>query len=506
MAVQIQKIGIIGVGTMGAGIAQIAIQSGHDVVLFDAKGGAAEQAYEKLAKTLSTLADKGKFSHEKVAEDIAHLSIAAQLSDLKACDLIIEAIVENLEIKQQLMQQLEQIVKPTTILASNTSSLSITAIAANCREPERIAGYHFFNPVPLMKVVEVIEGFNTRTDILDALTQLSIKMGHRPVRAKDTPGFIINHAGRAFGSEAYAILNENVTPFYEIDRIYRDGIGFKMGPFELGDLTGMDVSHPVSESIYAQYYQEARYRPSVITRQRFIAKQLGRKTGKGFYDYTSGLKQGDVAAVWRAKQVHYPSVWLATDYSDDRQALMQYLQKFNLQIEQTERPSADVLILIACYGEDATAAAIRYQVAPEQVVCIDLLYGLDKHRTLMPSFVTRPELTQMAHSIFNLDGVSLSVIAESVGFVAQRALAMIVNLGCEIAQQGVASVEDINIAVKLGLGYPYGPIEWGDQLGAEKILRILDRMTAITRDPRYRPSPWLRRRVQLHLPLIHTPH
>lgn len=164
----------------------------------------------------------------------------------------------------------------------------------------------------------------------------------------------------------------------------------------------------------------------------------------------------------------YPSVWLGTEYSEDRQVLEQYLQQFNIQIEQTDAPSADALILIATYGEDATSAAVRYQVSPQQVVCIDLLYGLNKHRTLMPTFVTKAELVNAAQSIFNLDGVTASTIQESVGFVAQRALAMIVNLGCDIAQQGVATVEDINVAVKLGLGYPYGPIEWGDVLGAEK--------------------------------------
>ena len=168
--------------------------------------------------------------------------------------------------------------------------------------------------------------------------------------------------------------------------------------------------------------------------------------------------------------------------------------------------SIDVTAKDITYGEDATSAALRYQVAPEQLVCIDLLYGLNKHRTLMPSFVTQDKYIKTAQSIFNLDGISNSVIQESVGFVAQRVLAMIVNLGCDIAQQGIATVEDINVAVKLGLGYPYGPIEWGDVLGADKILKILDRMTAITRDQRYRPSPWLRRRVQLGLPLVHSSH
>lgn len=506
MSRNIQKIGVIGVGTMGAGIAQIAIQSGHDVILFDAKAGAAFTAHEKLAKTLTTLAEKGKFSHEKAQQDLAHLSIAETLDGLHSCDLIIEAIIENLQIKQDLMQQLEKVVAPNTIIASNTSSLSITAIAATSQHPERIAGYHFFNPVPLMKVVEVIQGFNTQADVVEALTELSKKMGHRPVQAKDTPGFIINHAGRAFGSEAYAILTENVTPFYDIDRIYRDGIGFKMGPFELGDLTGMDVSHPVSESIYHQYYEEPRYRPNVNTRQRFIAKQLGRKTGKGFYDYTTGEKVGDIAPVHTERLAEYPKVWLHADFEKDRQILVQYLHQHQIDLDDAAQPSAESLILIANYGEDATSAAVRLKLPAQRVVCIDLLYGFEKHRTLMPSMLTQDRYIQAARSLFNLDGQHLSVIKESVGFVAQRALAMIVNLGCDIAQQNIASVDDINAAVKLGLGYPFGPIEWGDVLGAEKILLILDRMSAISHDPRYRPSPWLRRRVQLHLPLIHQIH
>jgi len=504
MSIQIQQIGIIGTGTMGAGIAQIAIQSGHDVILFDAKAGAAEQAREKLGKTLNTLASKGKFSQEKANQDLSHLSIATELEQLKNCDLIVEAIVENLEVKQQLMQQLESLVGTQTILASNTSSLSITAIAAGCKRPEQIVGYHFFNPVPLMKVVEVIQGFNTREDIVDALMQLSVKMGHHPVKAQDTPGFIINHAGRAFGSEAYAMLIENVASVSELDRIYRDGIGFKMGPFELVDLTGMDVSHPVSESIYHQYYEEARYRPSVITRQRYIAKQLGRKTGKGFYDYTTGEKQGEDSAVFVEKLDHYPTVWIAADLEKDQSILKDYLEQQGIMLETGPEPSEQALVLIASYGEDATTAALRYQVNPKQVVCIDLLYGFNKHRTLMPTLITDSKHKTAAHSIFNLDGTSLSMIQESTGFVAQRVLAMIVNLGCDIAQQGVASVEDINAAVRLGLGYPYGPIEWGDKLGADKILLILDRMSAISRDPRYRPSAWLRRRVQLKLPLVTT--
>lgn len=230
----IKKIAIIGVGVMGSGIAQIAAQSGHITYLYDAKAGAAQQAKQQLAITFQKLLDKNKITTEYADAANANLLIANELHDLKDCDLIVEAIVERLDIKQSLMSQLEAIVPETTILASNTSSLSITAIASNCKHPERVAGYHFFNPVPLMKVVEVIQGLKTDPKHIETLNQLSRVLGHRPVVAKDTPGFIINHAGRAYGTEALKILNENVTDISEIDRILRDGVGFRMGPFEIG--------------------------------------------------------------------------------------------------------------------------------------------------------------------------------------------------------------------------------------------------------------------------------
>ena len=274
MSDQIETIAVIGVGVMGSGIAQIAAQSGHITYLYDAKAGAAEQAKAKLAVTFQKLVEKNKISTEQAQAANDNLLIAEQLEDLKNCDLIVEAIIERLDIKQSLMKQLEEIVPEKTILASNTSSLSITAIAANCQHPERVVGYHFFNPVPLMKVVEVIQGLKTDPRIVDTLNELSRTFGHRPVVAKDTPGFIINHAGRAYGTEALKILNENVSDISEIDRILRDGVGFRMGPFELMDLTGLDVSHPVMESIYHQYYEEARYRPNPLTKQMLDAKQL----------------------------------------------------------------------------------------------------------------------------------------------------------------------------------------------------------------------------------------
>lgn len=504
MTYDIKSMAVIGVGIMGSGIAQIAAQSGRITYLYDTKAGAAEQAKDKLAATFQKLVDKNKITTEQAAAANKNLVVAHQLEDLKDCDLIVEAIIERLDIKQSLMQQLEAVVSEHTILASNTSSLSITAIAANCNKPERVAGFHFFNPVPLMKVVEVIQGLKTDPAIIQALMELSRAFGHRPVVAKDTPGFIINHAGRAYGTEALKILNENVCDISEIDRILRDGVGFRMGPFELMDLTGLDVSHPVMESIYHQYYGEARYKPNPLTKQMLEAKQLGRKVKQGFYNYATGEKTGEQPAQFVERLAQYPKVWIAADFPEDKKQLEAYLTQQNIDIDSNPEPQTDSLCLLACYGEDTTRAAIRLRVNPEQAIAIDMIYGIAKHRTLMPSLVTKTEYRQAAHSIFNLDGGMVSMIAESIGFVAQRVLAMVINLGCDIAQQNIATVDDINAAVRLGLGYPFGPIEWGDQVGREKILLILNRITALTHDPRYRPSPWLQRRVALHLPLTFT--
>lgn len=504
MEARINNIGVIGAGIMGIGIVQIAIQANHPVYLYDAQPNAAKNAYEKLTATFSRLVEKNKISQTEREQALSNLHIVEDIQELHACDLIIEAIIEKLDIKQTLMKQLESIVSPQCILASNTSSLSITEIAAECQYPERVAGYHFFNPVPLMKVVEVIQGLHTDTQILEQLSELARNMGHRPVRTKDTPGFIINHAGRAYGTEALKILTENVASIAEIDLILKKSLGFKMGPFELLDLTGLDVSHPVMLSIYNQYYQEPRYRPNVLTQQMLTGKKLGRKTSEGFYTYIDQVKQEiEVVQKYSAHRHGLKTVWLSTEFNDDFEKLSAYLAQQNIQINPNIQPDAEDLILIANYGDDATHSALRLGVNPEQVVCIDMLGNFEQCRTLMPSLITKPQMIEAALDLFSQPDCETLVIDESLGFVSQRVLAMVVNLACDMAQQQIATVEDINAAVKLGLGYPFGPIEWGDVIGKEKILRILERISSISHDPRYRPSPWLQRRCKLNVSLMH---
>ncbi|MGD9699609.1 3-hydroxyacyl-CoA dehydrogenase [Acinetobacter sp.] len=500
----IQTMALIGTGIMGMGIAQIAAQAGIKVRLFDAKPGAAEQGLEKLKVTLEKLALKGKLTEQQLADTLARFVVLEKIEEVAGVDLVVEAIIENLEIKQNLFKQLEAIVAETTILASNTSSLSVTAIASNLEHQGRLAGFHFFNPVPLMKIVEVIAGLATDEHVVADLLELAQKMGHFGVRTKDTPGFIVNHAGRAYSTEALKILGECVTSVSEIDRILREGAGFRMGPLELFDLTALDVSHPVMESIFNQYYQEARYRPSALTRQMLVGKKVGRKVGEGFYKYVDGVKINEAPRQTVPQVSTFSPVWIKADLEQDATILKNYLQAQELTLDTAEKPAADSLILLATYGEDTTTAALRFGVDATRAVSIDMLTDFNKHRTLMPSIATNKTYTDQAHAIFAANDHGISVIDESIGFVAQRVLTMVINLACDIAQQGIATAADIDKAVKLGLGYPYGPISWGDVLGAQRILMILERMTTNTGDPRYRPSPWLQRRARLNLSLLHT--
>lgn len=494
-------LGIIGTGAMGRGICQIAAAAGIKVVITDARPGAAEEAKNFVADMLAKLVAKQKMTAEAQQAAVNNIVIASGegYRDFAGCDVIVEAIVENLEAKRQLFAALEEVVAENCILATNTSSLSVTAIAAKCKRPERVAGFHFFNPVPLMKIVEVAAGVLTAEWVVEALLKLGERMGHYAARTADTPGFLVNHAGRGFGTEALRVVSEGVADFVTVDRLMRDVAGFRMGPFELFDLTGLDVSHPVMESIYDQFYQEPRFRPSPITRQRLEAGVLGRKTGRGFYLYEGGQMQ--TPAETPAPQAAPVKVWVSRAEADGHRAVTELLTKLGADLDNGERPSAESLCIVTPLGQDTTTAALEQGLDPQRTVAVDTLFGLDKRRTLMTNPATRPELRDAAHALLARDGVPVSVIRDSAGFVVQRIVATIVNIACEIAQMRIAEPQAINRAVQLGLGYPFGPLAFGDHLGAKRILRILEAMYAFYGDPRYRPSPWLKRRALLGLPL-----
>ena len=508
MSVDIQSpslcIGIVGTGAMGRGIAQIAAQAGIRVLLFDALHGAAASARETVVATLGKLADKGKIPAEALAAATGKLEVVAKLDELASAQVIVEAIVENLDVKQKVFQQLEDIIGAECILATNTSSLSVTSIAAACKRPERVAGFHFFNPVPLMKIVEVIDGLLTAPWACEALLALGRRMGHTAVAARDTPGFIVNHAGRGFVTEALRILGEGVTDFWEIDRIMREAAGFRMGPFELMDLTGLDVSQPVMESIYHQYYEEPRYRPSALAAQRLAGGLLGRKTGRGFYAYANGkpeaMPQMPVPAAKPAR------IWVSQTHPKWADVLREIATAAGVIVETDYLPSDEALCIVTPLGADATTCCVGQGLDPRRSVAIDCLFGIaagsSPRRTLMTTPLTTAAMRDAAHALFAADGSPVSLIHDSAGFVAQRIVACIVNIGCDIAQQRVAEPADIDRAVTLGLAYPKGPLAFGDALGARSVLAILEAMQDFYGDPRYRPSPWLKRRALLGVSLL----
>jgi 3-hydroxybutyryl-CoA dehydrogenase len=500
---EIHTLGIVGSGAMGRGIAQIAALGGLTVRLFDSKAEAVSAARDYLSDTLNKLAVKGKLSEADAHDALARVHAAGQIGDLADCDVVIEAIVEKLEVKQALFREIEAVVRADCILVSNTSSLSITAIAAGCARPERIAGFHFFNPVPLMKVVEVIDGLRGDPAVGNVLMQLARRMGHTPVRAKDMPGFIVNHAGRGMNTEGLRIASEGVASFADIDRIMREQAGFRLGPFELLDLTALDVSHPVMESIYHQFYEEPRFRPSPMTGTRLAGGLIGRKTGEGFYKYVDGKQQVPPQA---PAPTELPRrVWVSRASPHRRDEVFALIAKMGalVTVDTGNTPAPDSLIVVTPLGQDATTAAVAEKLDATRVVAIDTLFPLADaaRRTLMTTPATTPEARDAAHALFAFDGVPVTVIRDSTGFVAQRVVAMIVNIACDIAQQRIATPGDIDLAVTLGLGYPRGPLAMGDALGAATLLTILRNMQAELGDPRYRPSPWLARRAQLGLSL-----
>jgi len=494
-------LGIVGSGAMGRGIAQIAAVAGIKVILHDTDPTASESAKEFIRSMLSRSVANGRINNRDADEACDRITCAHGLFEFADADLVIEAILENLEIKQTLFGDLEQIVSPQCILATNTSSLSVTAIARNCNKPERVAGFHFFNPVPLMKLVEVISGFHTEKKVIQSLSAFADRVGHSPVIVADSPGFLVNHAGRGLNTEGLRLLDEQVTNPATVDAIMRDTVGFRMGPFELMDLTGLDVTYPVTEEIYQGFYQEPRLRPTADLRQRFSAGVWGRKTDAGFYKYRDGQRLN----LDNASQPNISergNFWVSTALPDLADKIHTYLSANGAKLDTGSRPDTKSIAIVTPLGLDATSTCVEQHLNPATTIAVDALFCCDQHITLM----TNPKTTQLTRDLAQIEfargGRKVSVVRDSAGMVAPRIIATIVNIACDIAQKGIATPRDIDTAVTLGLGYPMGPLTLGDELGARTVITILEGLLTVYGDTRYRPSPWLRRRAQLNISLL----
>lgn len=381
---QTKKVGVVGAGAMGSGIAQIASQAGHQVVLYDLSQSVLDQSALKLAKIMTRLVEKKRVKHEDAGLIQDRISRTTEIDLFKGCDLVIEAVVENINVKHIVFQQIESIVNAECIIASNTSSLSITALAAGCQNPERVVGLHFFNPAPLMPLVEIIPGIQTSHLIPTHLLSLMKDWGKSPVVAKDTPGFIVNRVARPFYSEALRILDEGIADIPTIDTVVRR-LGFKMGPFQLTDLIGHDVNYAVTESVFKSFYFDPRFMPSITQLKLVEAGWFGRKAGKGFYNYSESLEECST----------------------------------NIEVD----PQLEIVI-------------------------------------------------------------------------AERIIAMLINEAADAVYYGIASAEDVDIAMQKGVNYPKGLLVWADEWGAEKVVRILDSLREEYGETRYRCSVLLRKQAK----------
>lgn len=486
-------IGVVGAGAMGQGIIQVSVQGGIRTLVLDSQPGGAEAAREAVAARLERLVEKGRIGAQDVTAAIARMEVVGDYADLVSCNAVIEAIFEEIDVKRETFAKIEAEVGPDCLIASNTSSIPIASIAQSCRHRGRVAGLHFFNPVPLMKLVEVIRAAETSDETIAALSQLGRRMGRTPVTVKDSPGFLVNMGGRAYTTEGLRIAYERVATPAQIDAIMRDCRHFRMGPFELMDLTGIDVNYPVSMIVYEGYLHDPRIKTAPNHKAMADAGLYGRKTGKGWFAYEGG------------KPLDRPSADYITDAPPAR--MVQIAERNDMLEMFCDEIGLEIgghgPFLAAPTGEDATHVSLRTGVAHQALVCLDLTGDTSKRVTLMTAPGVEAEALDMVAAAISASGRTVTSIKDSPGFVGQRMSAMIANLGCYMAEIGLASPSDIDLAMQLGLNYPLGPLALADDLGAMTTLAVLEHLQSITGEDRYRPTMWLKRRARLGLPM-HT--
>ena len=483
---------VIGAGIMGAGIAQVAAQAGHPVKLHDARPGAAAEAKGKLGATLDGLVAKGKLTAESAAATLARITPIEQLPQADGARIAIEAIVEDLAAKRALFRDLEALLGDDAILATNTSSISVTAIANGLKRPGRLVGMHFFNPVPLMKLVEVVSGLQTEPAVAAAIFDLGKAWGKMSVHAKSTPGFIVNRIARPFYAEALALLLEQAAAPEALDACLR-GAGFRMGPCELMDLIGHDTNFAVTKSVYEANFFDKRFVPSLVQAEMVAGGLLGRKSGRGFYAYPAGAP-----ALAAAREVTVHGSGAIADTLAERAAAVLASQGFG----PARRASSgwtglavDGARLVLTSGP--TAADWAADNGVDDVAVFDR--PLHAEPAALAYAVNPGAGTAWhAHAAGWLQALGFAPVrvADTPGLVVARTVAMLVNEAADAVLQGVCDGAGADAAMKLGVNYPAGPFEWLARWSAAEVVALLQALDGCYRGERYRTSPWLQRRAR----------
>ncbi len=493
-------VAVIGAGTMGAGIAQIAALAGHPVQLHDARFGAADAAKKTLAATFDRLVDRAKLTREEADAALARIVTVGTLADACVAGLVVEAIVEDLAAKRALFAQLEPLVDADAILASNTSSLSITALAQGRARPGRIVGMHFFNPVPLMPLVEVVSGLATDPAVAAAIAATATRWGKTPVHAASTPGFIVNRCARPFYAEALRLLGERAADAATLDAVLRDAGAFRMGPCELMDLIGHDINYAVTRSVWEAYFHDPRFTPSVVQAELVAAGFLGRKSGRGFHDYAAGAP-----APAPATEASLPRPSRAVIHGDLglAGAVADRLAAAGVAVERagpdSRFPGGSIGVgearLVPSDGRTATAIALA--AGAPNIVAFDLAFD---YATASRLAVARADTCgdaayAAAVGALQAAGVAVSRLDDVPGLLVLRTVAMLANEAADAVQQGVATPAAVDLAMTLGVNYPRGPLAWADSLGADRVAAVLRHLADHYGEDRYRTAPLLARRA-----------
>jgi len=487
-------VAVVGSGTMGAGIAQIAAQAGHRVLLLDAVPGRARSAVDAVGEQWDRMVGKGRLDVSAAAAARANLKAATDVADLAGSALVIEAAVESLDIKRRIFADLEAVVGDRCVLATNTSSLSITAVAAALRRPERCVGMHFFNPAPVMRLVEVVSGLATDPQVAAAVAAVATLWGKTAVRVASTPGFIVNRVARPFYGEALRLLDEAAADPATIDAVLREAGGFRMGPLELTDLIGQDVNLAVSRSVWELFAQDPRYAPSLAQQALVDAGRLGRKTGQGFFTYPPDATAPAPATAAPGAVVRH--VRVGGDWGP-WSGLWNRLSDNGIEVTRAraEQPWAELPAGALLVPTDGRPATQRAREAGRPVVVLDLaLDPVAAHRfAVAVSDGCPPAYLAEVTGLLQTGGAAVSVLDDVPGLLVARTAAMLVNEAADVVGRKVATAADVDTAMRLGVGYPIGPLEWGDRIGPGRVVELLDALASTYGDGRYRACPTLRR-------------
>jgi 3-hydroxybutyryl-CoA dehydrogenase len=507
-------IGVAGAGTMGAGIAQLACLSGARTLLHDPVTGAIEKGIERIRGHLERGGARGRWSEEEASAAGERLQPAPQLEDLAPCELVIEAAPERLEVKRELFTRLaDGIVSESCVLATNTSSLLVTGVANGVEGPERVVGMHFFNPAPLMALLEVVAGADSSPEALALARAAGEAMGKHVIDALDGPGFIVNRCNRPFGLEGLKLLQEQIAPLEEIDRICRLGGGFRMGPFELMDLVGVDVGLDVSRSFYEQSFGEPRWRPSQISVQTVAAGRTGRKSGRGYYEYPESGKHrpddpapppigggdgliviaGDAPLAHELAELAMRAGWDVASPAEASASEAPFLiLDVTLGGEEPDAPLQGGPQAICCAGGSLAAldpggGAVGFHALPpfSDSSIVELTRGED----------TADSAATAVERFFATLGKYSSWVGDAPGLVLGRIVCQVANEAAFALGEARGSAEDIDAGMLHGLSYPRGILAWADEIGLDHVLAVLDALFLERGEERYRAAPLLRRLV-----------